>query len=293
MNGKLASSRAQARWRGRMAQAAFTLIELLVVIAVIAILASLLLPALSRAREAARKTRCISNVKQLQMIWQMYSADNSDLLVPPAGMGYGTGVPRPVHGWVSGLLDFNPLRTDNTNISVLMDPGIAAFGNYNRNPGIYKCPSDPTYVLCNGAPFPRIRSYTLNWLLGDVQIFLNNGTSSGCYRKVSDIVNPGPSDQFSFLDENPNSILLTEFAVDYYPYRLDSLPASYHNGSSAIAFVDGHVETHRWLDPRTKPALTPMWVAWGKVFMGTRTDEPGSPDTAWLHSRSAASNAGW
>ena len=70
---------------------AFTLIELLVVIAIIAILASMLLPALSKAKEQGTRAKCIGNMKQILLSTQMYVSDNNDYL--------------PYTSWSSGTFD--------------------------------------------------------------------------------------------------------------------------------------------------------------------------------------------
>lgn len=70
------------------AERAFTLIELLVVVAIIAILASLLLPALSEAKEKSGRTQCINNFKQLALAIQTYADDHGDQLPGPVWQGF-------------------------------------------------------------------------------------------------------------------------------------------------------------------------------------------------------------
>jgi len=72
-------------------QGGFTLIELLVVIAIIAILASLLIPALARAKDKAQNTIDLNNVKQILIATSMYTLDNNDFMPHPTWGGGGTG----------------------------------------------------------------------------------------------------------------------------------------------------------------------------------------------------------
>src|SRR4029079_13248922 len=79
----------------------FTLVELLVVIAVIAILSAILLPALTGAKEQARRIQCINNEKQLLITHTIYCSDNNDRLVPAnGGGGNSQSDPQYPPGWL-------------------------------------------------------------------------------------------------------------------------------------------------------------------------------------------------
>ena len=228
----------------------FTLIELLIVIAIIAILASLLLPALSKAKQEAHRIKCLNNQRQLAITWVLYSSDNNENLVPN-GAQQGPGVQREKL-WVQG--DFHNFLPAFTNEMYLLDPKYAAFAPYLATKAIYKCPSDrTTYIVNHGHPIPEIRSYSMNLYLGptgSMDAYLSS--QYRVFRKASDLV--APASTFAFQDLTPQNLCTPAFIVllpNKASDRFFHFPATHHNNGGVISFADGHSEGHRWRDPRT------------------------------------------
>lgn len=246
--------------RGKLERLAFTLVELLMVIAICAILAALLFPALGGARSQARSTYCLNNLRQMALALHAYAGDHEDAF--PANMGadgiHATVARGQYANWVNNVMSWE-LDSDNTNTWLQSQGGLGPYvGGVDK---LFKCPSDTALspVQRNAGWTERVRSVSMNAMLGNAGEFMNGSvnTNNPGYRqflRVGDV--PDPSRIFSFIEEHPDSINDGYFLNRFYSTEWIDLPASYHRGGANLAFVDGHVEHHRWRFAHTKaPAL--------------------------------------
>jgi prepilin-type N-terminal cleavage/methylation domain-containing protein/prepilin-type processing-associated H-X9-DG protein len=143
---------------GRGSREAFTLVELLVVIGIVAVLIAILMPALGRARESARRVKCLSNLHQIATALVAYTGDNDQYFPRPA---IGTGGETP-EDWVywSGAYKNNP---SGGRIAKYL-------GGAGALSAVMVCPDDDvsTHQPFEGAPYPY--SYTVNEFLCRTQI---------------------------------------------------------------------------------------------------------------------------
>jgi prepilin-type N-terminal cleavage/methylation domain-containing protein len=292
----------------RFSETAFTLIELLVVIAIIAILAALLLPALGRAKTKAQGIKCMSNMKQLMLAFKLYTDDYNGYFFPNT---YGGD------GWVKGTLDYNGGNPSNWDLDTLLNPQTAVLGPYTKNPGIYLCPGDWTTVNRPGVgQVRRIRSVAASQAIGtwydgktptygywlDAGLVGGSPTNPGgkwhVYAREADVSRPSPSMLWVFVDEHPASINDGGFAVRM-PDTLAAtanqgwvdFPAGFHGDAGAFSFMDGHAETHKWVEgtslgPGGLSAHVTDWVSLnpGRI--------PNNRDIMWVVRRTSAQDSG-
>ena len=201
----------------------FTLIELLVVIAIIAILAAMLLPALSQAREKARQTACVNNLKQIGLAFEMYQNDY-DSWVP---MGYASGS----YWWGSIIMTFM---------------GQTA-GSYQGVSNFYKplwCPSNlPPRCTARAYLSGYNSSYEINRYLTLAPDYL--------FMKQSRVTTSAST--LVIVADGKNNSGATNFGLTYYnsgyvnawsrTSAACNVGYDLHNGTANFLFSDGHVET--------------------------------------------------
>jgi len=193
----------------------------------------------------------------------MYADDNNDVLVPNNPPGVRDLDAQQSATWARGDARYgNP---DGTNISTLMSGKPGSLQDYLKTPKVFKCPSDrSTTLLADQKRYPRLRSYSMNGLLG------TRGSLGDAWKGFTRAdINSGPrQDLIIFVDTHPDSIRDCTFLIPFDVNRehFEKLPASHHGGKGVLSFHDGRATIHKWQEKSTRLPITGNDLWGGNVF---------------------------